>query len=94
MHENGTLLARTVPLKSHLALKSHLSLKSHLFPKRLGLAHALLGVQGGAEFLSYGTSSKEERLMSEQARRVKNEKIPQWVEGLGGHAARDVSIRL
>jgi hypothetical protein len=82
MHANGPLLARTVSLKAHLALESHLSLKSHLFQKRLGLAHALLGVQGGAESLSYRTSSKEETLMSEQARRVKNENIPHWAEGL------------
>jgi len=52
MHENGPLLARTVSLKAHLALESHLSLKSHLFQKRLGLAHALLGVQSGAESVS------------------------------------------
>jgi hypothetical protein len=84
MHENGSVLAKTVPLKSHLWLKSKLWLKSHLFPKRLGLAHALLGVQGGAESLSYGTSSKskEEMLMSEQARRVKNENIAEWAQGL------------
>ena len=56
MHENGTLLARRVSLKSHLGLKSHLCLKSHLFHKPLGLAHALLlGVQGGAESVSYRT---------------------------------------
>jgi hypothetical protein len=58
MHENGTLLARTVPLKSHLVLKSHLSLKSHLFHKRLGLAHALLGVQGDAEAFRYAPASR------------------------------------
>ena len=66
MHENGTLLARTVSLKSHLGLKSHLSLKSHLFQTRLGLAHALLllGVQGGAEeSVSNRTSRKEQRLI-------------------------------
>jgi hypothetical protein len=37
------------PTRKDVSLKSHLMLKSHLFPKRLGLAHALLGVQGDAE---------------------------------------------
>jgi len=76
MHENGTLLARTVSLKSHLGLTSH------LFQKRLGLAHALLGVQGGAESLSYRTIEKGGNADERASPKGEEREYPQWAEGL------------